>query len=509
MKLSNAAAMRQADRIAIAERGIPSDELMMTAAGHVASAALEQMGENLRAVIFCGSGNNGGDGVATAVHLIPEGVSCRVLLVGSRARMTEDTREMERRLQALGGILEDFDPDDASLSQQLAEAGVVIDAMFGIGLNSDLRGNALAAVRFINACMTPVVAADIASGVEADTGRILGDAVHATVTVTFSLAKPGHVLEPGCIYCGELQVQDIGIPADLIAAAAETGIEAVTEADVSLPQRARLSHKGDYGKLLIVGGSVGYTGAPVLCSNAACRSGAGLVWLGVPESIYAIAAGKVNEAMPFPLPAKDGSLCGAAKAEILTHLDRCDVLVLGPGLGRTEETLDLVRELVAETEKPVVVDADGLTALANHLEILQAAKAPVILTPHEGEFVRVGGVMTGDRAADACAFAVQNRCILVLKGHRTVCAFPDGNVFVNTTGNPGMATGGSGDVLAGILGGLLGQLPTKRAVVTAVWLHGRAGDLAAECYGEYAMLPSDCIALLADAEYQILEAEAK
>ena len=442
MKLSSAAAMRQADHVAIVERGIPSDELMMTAAGYVADAALEFVGQHFRAIIFCGSGNNGGDGVAAAVHLIPKGVSCRVLLVGSRERMTGDTREMERRLQALGGVLEDFDPQDATLPGQLAEADVLIDAMFGIGLNSALRGKALAAVKLINACKTPVVAADIASGVEADSGRILGDAVQATTTVTFSMAKPGHVLEPGCVCCGELQVKDIGIPEDLVSAAAEPDMEAVAEADVSLPQRARLSHKGNYGKLLIVAGSVGYTGAPVLCASAACRSGAGLVWLGVPEPIYSIEAIKANEAMPFPLTATGGGLCIAAKDAILTRLQSCDTLVIGPGLGRAEESLALVREVLAAAETPVVVDADGLTALAGHLACLQAAKAPVILTPHEGEFVRMGGVLTGDRAADARAFAVQNHCILVLKGHRTLCAFPDGMVFVNTTGNPGMATGG-------------------------------------------------------------------
>ena len=510
MKLSNAAAMRQADHIAIYDHGIPSDELMMTAARHVADAALDILGfAHSRAVIFCGSGNNGGDGVAAAVHMIPEGISCRVLLVGSRDRMTDDTREMERRLEALGGKLEDFDPEDETVAADMAEAGVIIDAMFGIGLNSDLRGRALEAVKRINACGVPVVSADIASGVEADSGRILGEAVQATVTVTFSMAKPGHVLEPGCVCCGELQVRDIGIPQELLDAAGETGIEAVTEADVSLPKRKRISHKGDYGKLLIVGGSVGYTGAPALCASAACRSGAGLVWLGVPEPIYAIEAVKANEAMPFPLPAKEGGLALAAKEEILRHLQPCDVLVIGPGLGRAEETLALVRDVLTEAVQPVVIDADGLTALAGHLDLLQTAKAPVILTPHEGEFLRLGGTLTGNRAADAREFAMQHNCILVLKGHRTVSAFPDGRVFVNTTGNPGMATGGSGDVLAGILGALLGQLPLEQAVLTAVWLHGRAGDLAAECYGEYSMLPTDCIALLADATYQILAHESK
>ena len=213
--------------------------------------------------------------------------------------------------------------------------------------------------------------------------------------------------------------------------------------------------------------------------------------------------------MPFPLPAKEGGLALAAKEEILRHLQPCDVLVIGPGLGRAEETLALVRDVLTEAVQPVVIDADGLTALAGHLDLLQTAKAPVILTPHEGEFLRLGGTLTGNRAADAREFAMQHNCILVLKGHRTVSAFPDGRVFVNTTGNPGMATGGSGDVLAGILGALLGQLPLEQAVLTAVWLHGRAGDLAAECYGEYSMLPTDCIALLADATYQILAHESK
>jgi len=496
MKLSYSKQMRDADNTAIYVIGVPSTLLMTNAAGHVARAAAELLNGKKSAVIFCGSGNNGGDGIASALYLMRRGISVRVFLVGSREKMTPDTKEMEHRLIELGGSLEDFDPEMPGIEKLLREAGVIIDAMFGIGLNKDLRGNALKAVELINNSGTPVVSADIASGVEADTGRILGDAVRATKTVTFSMGKPGHFVEPGCTCCGELQIVDIGIPRELIEDI-NCGVHAVTEEDVYLPRRPRISHKGDYGKLLVVGGSVGFTGAPSLCAKAALRAGAGLVYLGVPRDIYEISAVKNDEAMPFPLACDDqGRLTDKALSVILDKLEACDAYVLGPGLGRSQELTSLVCSLVAEGHKPLVLDADGLFAISGNMEILKKASKPVILTPHEGEFRRLGGRLTGDRISDARNFAAAHECVLVLKGHRTICAYPDGEVYITTTGNPGMAKGGSGDVLAGIIGALICQLPLKEAVNTAVWLHGRAGDLCAEEMGEYSMTPSDLLEAL-------------
>lgn len=493
MRLTIAQKMRDADNAAIHVSGVPSTWLMTNAAGHVARAAIDLMDTNRRAVIFCGSGNNGGDGVAAALYLLRRGVQLRVILVGSRTRLTSDTAEMERRLTELGGALEDFSAIDTDLlKEELDSAGVIIDALFGVGLNKELRGDALLAVELINCSETPVVAADIASGVEADTGRILGNAVKADVTVTFSMAKPGHFVEPGCTCCGRLQIGDIGIPKELVE---ESGIDiiAVTPEEVSLPKRDPVSHKGDYGKLLLVGGSVGYTGAPTLAARAAVRAGAGLVYLGVPESIYQITAVKNDEAMPFPLADRDGRLSGAALPVILDKLKDCDLCAFGMGLGRSDELTALIQRLIKESVKPLVIDADGLFALAQDMSVLEKARKTIVLTPHEGEFLRMGGALTGDRTGDAKAFAQKHGCVLVLKGHHSICAFPDGEVYIVPYGSPGMAKGGSGDVLSGILAAMLGQLPLKRAVITAVTLHARAGEVCAEKLGEYSMTPGDMI----------------
>ena len=314
MLLSNAQRMADADAAAIHVAGVPSETLMLNAAGHVARAALEVMGGERRCVVFCGPGNNGGDGVAAAAILLRHGVAVRALLVGEREKMTHDCRAMEQRLRAAGGALEDFDPDDPALPEALRNAGAVIDALFGTGLRRPLRGPAARAVKLINESGARVVAADIPSGVEADTGRVLGDAVRCARTVTFTMAKPGHFSQPGCQYCGAVEVRPIGIPADCLRDA-DCGVRAVFREDVSLPARNALAHKGDFGRLLIVGGAVGYTGAPNLCARAAVRAGAGLVYLGVPASIWSVCAGKNEEAMPFPLPDEGGMLsAGAADA---------------------------------------------------------------------------------------------------------------------------------------------------------------------------------------------------
>lgn len=274
----------------------------------------------------------------------------------------------------------------------------------------------------------------------------------------------------------------------------------------TLPRRPRESSKRDYGHLLIVGGSVGYTGAPCLCAAAAVRGGAGLVSLGVPRSIYPAAAVKCDEAMPFPLADDaDGRLSAAALPVIRAKLERCAALAVGPGLGRGEETGALVRALTRDCPCPLVADADALWALSGDLTALREARAAV-LTPHAREFALLGGDPDGDRRKEAAAFAREYGCCLVLKGHETVAAFPDGEIYVNHTGNPGMAKGGTGDVLTGLIGALLCQLPLRRAVKTAVWLHGRAGDRCAEELGEYGMTASDLVRALPLAMKEITEA---
>ena len=266
---------------------------------------------------------------------------------------------------------------------------------------------------------------------------------------------------------------------------------------IMLPRRARESSKRDYGRLLILAGSRGYTGAPTFASRAAVRGGAGLVWLGVPESIYAVTAVKNDEAMPFPLPCDaQGRLTAEALPEVEARLERMSCLAIGPGLGRSAGVTEFVQGALAASRVPTVVDADALWALSRDMSSLEDAACPLVLTPHEGEFAMLGGLLDGDRVASARRFASRWGCTLVLKGSGSVVAFPDGECYVNQTGNPGMARGGSGDVLTGLMAAMLCQLPFRDAVRAAVYLHGLAGDMAAGELGEYGMTPTDMIRLL-------------
>lgn len=502
MKLAAAAQMRELDRRAIEERNIPSIDLMERAAAEVAQAALDLLPEKpsrCRAAVFCGAGNNGGDGIGAARLLFLMGLKVRVFLVGDYDRLTPDAMEETGRLSECGVELEDFDPGDRAQAAWARSCQVVIDAVFGVGLSREIAPESkfAAALDLINACRGAVVSADVASGVEADTGRVLGRAVKADRTVTFSLPKIGQFTGDGAVLSGRVTVHDIGIPAALVR---EVSCPVQTvEADFAreaLPPRKPDGHKGDFGKVLVVGGSVGYTGAPYLTASAAVRSGCGLVYLGVPESIWPVEAVKCASAMPFPLADRRGGLSHRALPEVLERLEGCGVLALGPGLGRRPSAGRLVLELLRQTEKPVVLDADGINALVGHIDILDSRRGRVtILTPHGGEFTRLGGVPAGDTAGAARAFARDHGCILVLKGHRTVTAGPEGNALVNTTGNSGLAKGGSGDVLTGLIASLLAQGASPvMAAAGGVWVHGRAGDLAAETRTEYGLTPEDVIA---------------
>lgn len=500
MKLATAAQMRELDRRAIEERKIPSIDLMERAAAEVAQAALDLLPDKpakCRAAVFCGAGNNGGDGIGAARLLFLMGLRVRVFLVGDYQRLTPDAMEETGRLSECGVELEDFDPEDKSQAAWARGCQVVIDAVFGVGLSRDIAPESkyAAAVDLINACRGTVIAADVASGVEADTGRVLGRAVRADRTVTFSLAKVGQFAGDGALLSGAVTVHDIGIPPALVRETAcpvqTVGADFAREA---LPPRKPDGHKGDFGKVLIVGGAVGYTGAPYLTASAAVKSGCGLVYLGVPDSIWQVEAAKCVSAMPFPLESWWGGMVRKkALTAILEKLESCDVLALGPGLGRHEETAGLVRDILAQTEKPVVLDADGINALEGHIDILDSRQV-TILTPHDGEFARIG-TLSADRVGTARAFAREHGCTLVLKGHRTVTAGPEGNVLVNTTGGSGLAKGGSGDVLTGLIASLLAQGASPvMAAAGGAWIHGRAGDLAAEALTAYCVTPEDVIA---------------
>ena len=513
MKLTTSAQMRELDRAAIEERGIPSIELMERAAEGVASAVLELLPDKpsrCRAAILCGAGNNGGDGITAARLLFFKGVGVRCFLVGKYEKLTPDSLEMTRRLSDCGVELEFFDPENREQLAYICRCDAMVDAVFGVGLSREVADGSLfaAAIDAMNASRAKIVSADIASGVEADTGRILGRAVRADRTVTFTFPKIGLAVGDGAVCSGDVTVWDIGIPADLKKSLVSP-VQTVEPDFVrwALPSRKIDGHKGTFGKLLIVGGAVGYTGAPYLTASAAVRAGCGLVSLGVPEAIWPIEAAKCVSAMPFPLPEKGGMLSAKALPLILEKLSGCDVLALGPGLGRSEHTARLVWELL-KTEKPVVLDADGINALSGHIDVLDARRGRVtVLTPHDVEFSRVGGDLShGDRVKAARDFAMAHGCVLVLKGHRTVTAGPEGNVLVNTTGGSGLSKGGSGDVLTGVIASLLAQgAGAAQAAAAGVWLHGRTGDLTERELTAYGVTPESVARGLPGAIREILE----
>ena len=413
---------------------------------------------------MCGAGNNCGDGIAAARLLFLKGLKVRAFLVGDYEKLTPDALEETRRLSECGVELERFDPADESQRAWVLGCDVVIDALFGVGLSRPIGAGTpfAAAVDWMNESRAAVVAADIASGVSADLVRGL---VCRAQTVERDFAR------------------------------------------AALPPRRADGHKGTFGKVLIVGGAVGYTGAPYLTAAAAVRTGCGLVSLGVPETIWPVEAAKCVSAMPFPLPDKHGRLSPKAKEEILERAAGCDAVALGPGLGRGDGVTELVLDLLQKIQQPMVLDADGINALGGHIDVLDARRDRItVLTPHDGEFARIGGDLTGsNRLGAARAFGAAHGCVLVLKGHRTLTAAPAGNVLVNTTGNSGLAKGGSGDVLTGIVAALLAQGATAvRAAAVGVWLHGRAGDLAAERLTPYGMTPEDVVSSLPAAIGEIL-----
>ena len=526
--LAKAAQMRELDRTAIEELGISSLVLMEGAAGYAAREVLrwvsrgfgttapgfkytveepEEQNEmllnaiaeksreqTLRVAIFCGPGNNGGDGVAAARLLMDVGYRVRAFLVGDRAKMTPDERAMEEKLIAAGGVLEDYLPGDPEQESFFSTCDGMMDAIFGVGLCRPVTGVFQRAIEVMNRAGVPVIACDVPSGVNADTGEIMGCAVKATATVTFTCAKPGLYLGEGGPLAGVVKCVQIGIPPKLVWEQIEKKddvVHVISGTHSNLPRRSPTAHKGDFGKVFILAGCEGYTGAPVLSSRAAVRSGAGLVFLGVPREIYPIIAVKCDEAMPYPLPEDYDS--------ILRKAQGCDVALIGPGLGRAPQVEELVLKLLRDLTIPVVLDADGINALSAHMDVLDERRALTVLTPHDGEFQRLTGcdLPILDRITAARDFARKHGCVMILKGHATVTAEPGGRCWVNHSGNPGMARGGSGDVLAGMLAALLGQKQLAGDVgelcAMGVHFHGLAGDRCAQRLGEYGMTPTDML----------------
>ena len=502
MRLATAAEMRALDRTTIEDYGIPGVVLMENAGRGAVQSMLDAWGPvaGRKYVIFCGKGNNGGDGLVVARHLANMGAEVRVRLFseemkGDAAVNLSSARKMGLDVRLLSEDLK------AEVSE-VRHADAVIDAIFGTGLASETGRPYSAVIDMINADARRVLAVDMPSGVDSDRGRIMGVAVKADITATFGLPKRGLYMYPGAQLAGEVKVIDISIPAGAVEGSNIPARLLTRSVMRLLPERKPDSNKGTYGHLFILAGSVGKTGAGVMAAQAASRAGAGLVTVGVPESLNDIFEEKLTEEMTLPLPETAGR-CLSSKAidKILENLNGKTALAIGPGISVDPDTVRLVAELLPQVKVPVLIDADGLNILSINDEPLKEAKAPVVLTPHPGEMGRLLGVLArevqADRPKAAVELAEQYGVTVVLKGARTLIARPDGRFCVNPTGNAGMATGGTGDVLSGIIGSLMAQgLDVTDASMLGVYVHGVSGDIAACEKGQAGLIAGDLVKAL-------------
>ncbi|MEK6711348.1 MAG: NAD(P)H-hydrate dehydratase [Nitrospinota bacterium] len=516
MSLPVAAAreMARVDARAAEEFDIPSACLMETAGGRAAGAIWERFGRpGLRVLVVCGKGNNGGDGFVIARYLLNRGAQVRVMTLfppeeaaGDPALFLNVLRKMEAPIEGVG-------PGEAGrLQAAAAESDLVVDAILGTGFTPPARGLVGEAIEALARVSTPIAAVDIPSGLDATTGQAEPPHLSARLTLTFAMLKRGHLLMPAAEHAGEVVLLDIGIPE---ACVLEEGIPLrLTEAsDVAglLPRRRRDAHKGDAGQLLIVAGSPGMMGAALMTALSALRAGAGRVTLAVPEPLaYAVEAGPA-EVMCLGLPASAGGTLDPAGFDlILEKAAGMNALVVGPGISTHPRTVELVQQIIQHVERPLLLDADALNALSQDLTVLDGPRPDLLLTPHPGEMARLAGISTqevqADRIAAALTFATRHQTPLALKGWGTIVATPEGEAWINPTGNAALATAGTGDVLSGIVGGLLAQgLASEAALVAGVYLHGLAGDLAAQRMGEAGVTATDLLPLIPLARKQVLD----
>lgn len=511
--LVTAQQMRDIDRRSTEEYGIPSIILMENAGRAVfqAANALLDCVDCGSVVVVAGPGNNGGDGFVAARFFYNAGADVQVYYFGDRSKSQGDARtnlEIAERM----GISIDYSQDTDNLRMALFESDLLIDAYLGTGIKGVLRENAQDVIHAMSERgAAQCISVDIPSGIDADTAMPLGHpdypAVSADITVTFGLPKIGLYCYPGRAYAGGIIVADIGIPADLLADSGSNICLLTDKFPLYVVNRAMDSNKGDYGHLAVVAGSVGMTGAAVLAAQGALRMGAGLVTVAVPESLNDIMEVKITEAMTIPVPENNARAFGMKSLDkVIDVINERDAAVIGPGFGRDGDTVDFTLELIKRLKKPAVLDADALYALAADPDILRECRVPIVITPHPGEMARLVGTTASEvqsnRLDIAESFAREYGVAVVLKGAGTVVADPDGTLIVNSSGNPGMASGGTGDVLTGMIGALIAtdkKIQPALLACTAVYIHGRAGDLAAEKLGETSLVASDIVEKIPDA----------
>lgn len=512
MFLVTAEQMQRMDSYTINTLGIPGRVLMENAGKGAFDMLVQKFApdESTKIGVVAGRGNNGGDGFVISRYLMDLGVPVTVFLLSIKERLTGDARAncilLEKFLDhhENSQIIEIPDADRLAENRaRLLHQDIFVDAIFGTGLNAEVRGFYRDIIQMINHTGKPVFSVDIPSGLDSDTGRPLGFAVRASATATFAFAKAGHVLYPGNEYTGDLEVIDIGIPR-FTADREQVRLRQIRARDIFplFPVRKFDSHKGSFGHALVLAGSPGKTGAAALCANAAMKSGAGLVTLAIPKSLNPVLEPQVIEPMTVPLPeTRQGCLSLTARQEILALAADRQAMALGPGIGTDPDTRDLIKAILPDIKIPMAIDADGLNCIAECPDILRSVQAPVILTPHPGEMARLCALSTAqvqeDRLGAAARFAKDFRVILVLKGAQTVTAMPDGRIFINSTGNPGMASGGMGDVLTGMILGFLAQgFSPENAARAGVYIHGLCADILADRQGGFGFLASDLIQII-------------
>ena len=517
MKIVTSAEMRVIDRVSSERFGIPSLTLMENAGSAVAEFAVASYPNAKSFGVICGKGNNGGDGFVVARKLYQAGREVRLLLLADPAELHGDAAANFARLQKNsisretapdkpnGGSLVIFNAWGEPSFREIFSCDVLIDAILGSGFRPPVGGVYAEAIAKINSAIVPVIAVDVPSGADADVmGDQTGAVARADVIVTFTAPRPAHVF--GNLTTGPTVIAPIGSPPEAIESS--LNLQVITPKEIAhlIGPRPRDSNKGMYGHVLVAGGSRGKTGAAVMAGFSALRTGAGLVTVASPRSTLGIIAGYHPELMTEPLSEND---VGSISKEALEDFEKIaagkTVLAIGPGISRHPSTAEFVRAIVTKSQTPIVLDADGLNAFEGCPQELSGHERTLVLTPHPGEMARLTGLSTAaiqrDRVNVARSFARDHQLILVLKGDRTVIAKPDGEAWVNTTGNPGMATGGTGDILTGIVAGMLAQNPKHAflAVLAAVYLHGLAGDVAEEAMGEHSLVATDLIRALPEA----------
>ncbi len=477
--------------------GVSTLTLMENAGKAGYEAVCRFFGNDIKNVtVVCGSGNNGGDGLVSARYFAESGINTTVILAYGNVK-TDSAKIMLEKLS--GATVIDYTADKLSTFNAIDTADVVVDALFGTGFKGEIDVGICELTEFMAKNQNKTVAYDLPSGVWCDSGKVSKNCVKAALTVAFISAKPCHIFYPSAEYCGNIEIVDIGVPNSAFLPQTVYAVNAMCAIEACGTQRPKICNKYDFGKALLVCGSYGMAGAANLAASAAIKCGTGLVSVCLPKSIYPIIASNLSEAVFNPMSENEkGRLSGENTDAIIGLTKKSNAVLIGCGMGCDDDTAEILKGIVCDAECPVVIDADGINCLAKHIDILKHKKADVLLTPHMGEMSRLCGISADEIQNDILSvgsdFAQNNGVYLVLKGARTVTFTPDGKAYVNTSGNSGMATAGSGDMLAGMLVSLLAQgIKVQLAAISAVYLHGESGDAAVRLHSQRAMTPTDMI----------------